>query len=54
MDIIDNIIYICLRLYHVTIILHCHWWEFWSRDTDVEIKLSIISIKYEKLSIKFK
>ena len=23
------------RLYHVTSILHCHWKEFWSRDTDV-------------------
>ena len=22
------------RLYHVTSILHCHWSEFWSRDTD--------------------
>ena len=25
----------CLRLYHVTSMLHCHWREFWSRDTDV-------------------
>ena len=25
----------------MTIILHCHWWEFWSRDTDVII-LSIL------------
>ena len=24
-----------LRLYHVTSILHCHWREFGSRDTDV-------------------
>ena len=23
----------CLLLYPVTIILHCHWREFWSRDT---------------------
>ena len=35
----------CLRLYQVTVIEHCHWWEFWSRDTDA----SIISIKKEKL-----
>ena len=25
----------CLRLYHVTSILHCNWREFWSRDTDL-------------------
>ena len=37
------------RLYHVTIILHCHWREFWSHDTDVFVILSIISIKNEKL-----
>ena len=30
-------------------ILHCHWWEFWSRDTDVLITLLIVSIKNEKL-----
>ena len=52
-DIIDNIIHasetchqnsnqcsifvMCLRLYHVTSILHCHWREFWSRDTDVHL-----------------
>ena len=30
-----SIIVMCLRLYHVTSILHCRWWEFWSRDTDV-------------------
>ena len=24
-----------------------HWWYFWSRDTDVFIKLSIISFKNE-------
>ena len=29
------IIVTCLRLYHVTSILHCHLREFWSRDTDV-------------------
>ena len=30
---------------HVIMILHCHWWEFWSLDTDIFIILSIISIK---------
>ena len=30
-------------------ILHCHWKEFWSHDTDVFMILSIISIKNEKL-----
>jgi len=24
----------------------CHWWEFWSHDTEVFIILSIISINY--------
>ena len=28
--------YYChVSLYHVTSILHCHWSEFWSRNTDV-------------------
>ena len=30
-------------------ILHCHWWKFWSHDTDVTIILSILSIKNEKV-----
>ena len=30
-----SIIVTCLRLYHVSSIMHCHWREFWSRDTDV-------------------
>ena len=36
----------------MTIILHCHWWEFWSCDTAVIIILSIIFIKNEKLLIQ--
>ena len=44
--------YTVSRLYHVTIILHCPWFEFWSRDTDVLIILSIIPIRNE--IIKFK
>ena len=30
-----SIIVTCLRMYHVTSILHFHWSEFWSRDTGV-------------------
>ena len=37
------------RRSHVILILHCHWWEFWSHDKDVFIILSIISVKNEKL-----
>ena len=40
---------LCLCLFHVTMILHCHWWEFWSRDTDVVIILSIMSVKNKNL-----
>ena len=29
------IIVMCLHLYNVTSIRHCHWRELWSRDTDV-------------------
>ena len=39
----------CLRLHYVTMILNCHWWKLWSRDTDVSLILSIISIKNYKL-----
>jgi len=28
--------------------MHCHWWKFWSRDPDVSIIVSIITIKNEK------
>ena len=44
-----SIIITCFRLYHIISILHCHWWEFWSSDTDVSIILSIISFLNEKL-----
>ena len=33
--ILIRLISVRFRLYHVTSILHCHWKEFWSRDTDV-------------------
>ena len=33
----------------MTSILHCHWWEFWSHDTDVQLIFSIISFINEKL-----
>ena len=32
-----NIIVTCLRLYHVTSVLHCHWREFWCCGTDVNL-----------------
>jgi len=36
------------RWRHVTIILHCHWLEFWWHVQNALIILSIISIKKEK------
>ena len=30
-----SILVTCLRLYHVTSMLHCNWREFWSCNTDV-------------------
>ena len=36
----------------VTTMLHYHWWEFWWRNTDLQIKLSIISIKNKIKIIK--
>ena len=30
----NSIVVTCLSLYHVTSILHCHWWKFWWRYTD--------------------
>ena len=38
---------ISFRLYHVTMILHCYWWKFWSWYTDLSIIFLIISIKNE-------
>ena len=29
----------------MTLILHCNWWEYWSRDTDVSIIISSLSFK---------
>ena len=37
------------RLNHVTITQHCYWWEFWSRDSDVLMILTIIYIKKKKI-----
>ena len=36
-------------MYHVIMIMYCHWWEFWSCDTDIFIISSTISIKNDKL-----
>ena len=30
-----RIIVTCLRLHHMTRILHCYWREFWSHETDI-------------------
>ena len=30
-----SILVMWYRRRHMTIILHCHWWEFWSCDTDI-------------------
>ena len=38
-----SIVVTCLCLYHLTSILHNHWWEFWWRNTD-GILLSIHSL----------
>ena len=43
-----SILVIWYRQRHM-IIIHCHWWEFWSHDTDLYIILSIISFKNEQL-----
>ena len=37
------------RRRHMTIIMQCYWLEFWWHVPDVQIILSIISIKNEKL-----
>ena len=44
-----SILVIWYRWSHMIMILHCHWWEFWSHNTGIFIILSIISIKNEKI-----
>ena len=41
------------RLYHVTIILHCHWREFWSRDTEVYLTYKHFGIILTQLYVNF-
>ena len=36
----------------MTTLLHCHWWNFWSSNTDVKIILWMKSI--ENINIKYK
>ena len=48
-----SIIVTCLRLYHVTSILHCHWREFWSRDTDVYFTYIRLGIIFTQFYINF-
>ena len=51
----SNFVDIAIYLDRVSVCITWQWyctairWEFWSRDTDVEIMLSIISTKNEKL-----
>jgi len=68
-DIIDNIVYasghqnsiqwqcsiivMCLRLYHVTSILHCHLTESWSRDTDVYLTYILFGIILTQFYVNF-
>ena len=41
------------RLYHVTIILHCHWREFWSRDTEVYLTYKHFGIILTQIYVNF-
>ena len=52
-----GIIVTCLRLYHVTSIMHCHWRKLWSRDTDVYltyIRFGIILTHIRKMSYRYR
>jgi len=49
----SSILVTCLRLYHVTTLLHCHWWNFWS-NTDVKIILWMKSIENRNNKYKSK
>ena len=42
----------CLRLYHVTSIQHCHWWEFWSCDT-FRVKIPGFSYQFDTAFYQF-
>ena len=48
-----SIIVTCLRLYHMTSILHSHWREFWSCDTDVFLTYIRFGIILTQLYINF-
>ena len=48
-----SIIVMCLRLYHVTNILHCQWREFWSRDTDVHLTYILFGIMLTQFYVNF-
>ena len=44
--------YYC-HMYHVTKILHCHWREFWSRDTDVYLTYICFGIIFTHFYVNF-
>ena len=48
-----SIIVTCLRLYHVTNILHCHWRKFGSRDTDTYLTIIRFGIILTQLYANF-
>ena len=48
-----SIIVMCLRLYHVTNILHCLWREFWSRNTDVHLTYIHFDIMLTQFYVNF-
>jgi len=48
-----SIIVTCVRLYPVTSILHCHWREFWSRDTDVYFTYIRVGIILTQVYVNF-
>ena len=42
-----------LRLYNVTSIFHCHWREFWLRDTDVYLTYKRFGIILTQFYVNF-
>ena len=48
-----SIIVKCLRLYHVTSILHCYWREFWARHTDVYLTYMRFGMILTQLYVNF-
>ena len=49
----SSIIVTCLRLYHVTNILHCYWREFWPRNTDIYLTYIRFGIIVTQFHVNF-